>query len=95
MPPGMMSYGMGGYGHGLGPGQWGGCGGWRPGAKGENAEKYNKALDETHELRRKLHALKFEYNEALRNPEILAEKKQEMAEELHELHEQIHRKMHE
>lgn len=100
LPQGMMGYGMGGYGQGMGPGmmgpgQWGGCGGWYPGAKGEYAEKYNKALDETQELRRKLHALKFEYNEALRNPEIPTEKKQEMAQELHELNEQIHRKMHE
>ena len=88
MHPGMMGYGM-------GPGQWGGCGGGGyPGATGEYVEKYNKALDETQELRRKMHSLQFEYGEALRNPEISAEKKKVMAEELFELHEKIRQKMH-
>jgi hypothetical protein len=88
MHPGMMGYGM-------GPGQWGGCGGGGyPGATGEYVEKYNKALDETQELRRKMHSLQFEYGEALRNPEISAEKKKVMSEELFELHEKIRQKMH-
>jgi hypothetical protein len=99
MGPGMMGgYGMGpgmmGYGRGMHPGMMGGCGGWYPGATGEYAEKFNKALDETQELRRKMHSLQFEYGEALRNPDISAEKKEEMAEELYELREEIHRKMH-
>lgn len=107
MGPGMMGYGHGmqhgmmhGYGYpgmmgyGMGPGQWGGCGGWYPGTSGEYAEKFNKALDETQELRRKMHSLQFEYGEALRNPDISEEKKKEMAEELYELREEIHKKMH-
>ena len=100
MGPGMMGHGygmgpgmMGGYGM-MGPGKWGGSGGWHPGAAGESAEKYNKALDETQELRRKMHSLQFEYGEALRNPEISDEKKKEMAAELSEVHEKIRQKMH-
>ena len=98
MGPGMMGYGHGMHpgmmGYGMGPGMMGGCGGGYPGATGESAEKYNKALNETQELRRKMHSLQFEYGEALRNPEISDEKKKEMAAELSEVHEKIRQKMH-
>jgi hypothetical protein len=101
MGPGMMNPGYGGYGMGpgmmgygmMGPRQWGGCGGWYRGAPGEYSEKYNKALDETRELRRQLNALQFDYNEALRDPKITTEKKKEMAKEIFELNEKIHQKM--
>jgi hypothetical protein len=99
MGPGMMEPGCGGYGmgpgmmgYGMGRGQWGGCGCY-PGATKEDVEKYNKALDATRELRRKLHDMRFDYNEALRNPKISADKKQEMADEIFQLQEKIREKM--
>jgi hypothetical protein len=97
MGPGMMGPGYGGYGMGpgmMGPGQWGGCGGWYQGGPGEYGEKYNKALEETRELRRQLNVLQFDYYEALRNPNITTEKKKDMAKEIFELNEKIRQKMH-
>jgi thiol-disulfide isomerase/thioredoxin len=71
MRPGMMGYGMGpqmmgGYGYGMGPGMMG----------YNSLEQYEKQfkenqdfLNETKELRKKMHTLRFDYAEALRDPE--------------------------
>jgi hypothetical protein len=84
MGPGMMGgYGMGpgmmgGYGHGMHHNMMGGgCYGMGPGMMGYySPEQYEKQfknqqefLNDTKELRKKMHALKFDYAEALRNPE--------------------------
>jgi len=71
MGPGMMGYGMhhgmmGSYGCGMGPGMMG----YFSPEQYENQFKQNQDfLNETKELRKKMHALKFDYAEALRNPE--------------------------
>ena len=59
--PGMMGrHGMMGYGKGHGK-------------SGYNAEAYQKFLNETADLRKELHNKKFEYFEALRNPDAKRE----------------------
>ncbi len=94
MHPGMMGYGMGpgmmsGYGYGMGPGRMG------YGSQ-EEYKKYQenqvKFLDETKELRRKLHSMKFDFSEEARDPEANREKLQEMEKEMYELHEKIRAK---
>jgi len=74
MGPGMM----GSYGYGMGPGMMGSYGyGMGPGMMGYySPEQYDKQfkenqdfLNETREMRKKMHALRFDYAEALRNPE--------------------------
>ncbi len=96
MGPGMMQ----GYGY---PGMMGGYGmgcGMYPGMMGYGSqedykkykEKQKKFLKETKELRRKLHSIKFDFNEEARNPEANREKLQKMGKEIYELYEKIRRK---
>jgi len=77
MGPGMMGPGMmwqmGDYDM-MGQGMMGRMGGMMGpggyGMKGTDPEVYQKYLNDTSELRRKLHDKKFEYFEAVRNPDI-------------------------
>jgi len=71
MGPGMMGFDMhqgmmGSYGCGMGPGM---MGYYSPEQYGKQFKENQDFLNETKELRKKMHALKFDYAEALRNPE--------------------------
>ncbi|HHO47838.1 MAG TPA: hypothetical protein ENN06_05230 [Desulfobacteraceae bacterium] len=91
MGPGMMG------GYGMGPGMMGGYGmglmkqhmmaeyGSEPGMKPfRSPEQYEKFLDATRDMRKKMHDLRFEYGEMMRNPATtmgdLKKKEQEMME---------------
>jgi hypothetical protein len=88
MGPGMM----GGYGYGMGPGMMG----YFPPAQNEQNFKENqKFFNETRELRKKLHDLKFEYNEALRNPDTTQKDLEKMNEEMAGIWKQIYEKRNE
>lgn len=92
---------MGGYGYGMGPGMMGGyshgmwsCGpgnyyGYGDESGQVSPEEYQKFLDETKELRKKLHDLRFEYGEVIRNPKTTMADKNKMEQELLELQQQI------
>jgi hypothetical protein len=96
MNPGMMmgGYGMmpnmmGGYGYGTGPQMM------TPEIEKqykEYNEKSNRFLDETKSLRKELHALKFEYGEALRSTPEPSEKLDKMRREMFDLHQKIYNK---
>ena len=99
MGPGMM----GGYGYGMGPGMMGGYGPcpqgncygygqrpWQPGFS--SPEKYQKFLDETKELRKKLHDLQFQYGEMLRDPKTTMDDKFKMEKEIFDLQQKIQEK---
>jgi hypothetical protein len=106
MHPGMMGYGMGPgmmQGYGMNPGMMGGYGmgyGMYPGMMGygsqEDYKKYKdrqeKFLEETKELRRKLHSMKFDFSEEAAKPEANREKLQKMEKEMNELYEKIREK---
>ncbi len=91
MGPGMMGgYGMGPGmmgGHGMGPmkrhmmEEYWGEGGMKP---FRSPEQYEKFLDATRDMRKKMHDLRFEYGEMMRNPATtmgdLKKKEQEMTE---------------
>ena len=91
--PGMM----GGYGYGMGHHpmhQMGGCGMHAPyggyqGPQYKTGEEYGKFMDETRDVRRKLHDLMFDYSEARRSPEPDREKLQDMEKEINELRTEI------
>jgi hypothetical protein len=72
MGQGMMGQGQGMMGYGMGQGMMGqgqGMMGYGdPEEYKKYADDYNKYLDDTKDLRRKFHNLKFEYSEALRDP---------------------------
>jgi hypothetical protein len=97
MGPGMMGWGMhpgmmGGYGmgpgmmggYGMGPGMMGGYG-MGPGMMYDYQPEMQKFLDDTVELRKKIHMKKFEYFEATRNPKTTREKIIGLQKELQEL----------
>ena len=105
--PGMMGgYGMGpgmmgGYGHGMHHNMMGGgCYGMGPGMMGYySPEQYEKQLkdqqeflDATKELRKKMHDLKFDYAEALRNPKTEQKDLEKMNEEMESIWKQIYEK---
>ena len=105
MNPGMMGgYGMGSGmmgGHGMGSGMMGGYGYGRGSQMmspetekqyKEYNEKTNQFLDETRELRKDLHSLKFEYHEALRSTTGPSEKLDKMRREMFDLHLKINNK---
>jgi hypothetical protein len=73
MGPGMMGYGMGPgmMGQGMGPGMMGY--GMGPGMMNVYNPQMKEFLDETKDLRKKLHTLQFDYSEALRDPETKPE----------------------
>jgi hypothetical protein len=88
MHPNMMGgYGMGHHmmgGYGMHPP----CGGWQnPSFK--SGEDYTKFLDETRELRRKMHNLMFDYAEAMRSQDPDQEKLQKITAEMQELREKV------
>lgn len=64
------------------------CTGWQ-GPTCKSSEEYTAFLDETKELRRRLHSLMFDYGEALRSPEPDKEKLQKMEQEIYELRNQV------
>ena len=74
MGPGMMSRGY----HMMEPG-------WRYGDREESL----KFLDETSSLRKELHAKRFDYREALRNPETKPEVIAELEKEMYDLEQKI------
>ena len=106
MNPGMMGgYGHGMMhnmkGYGMGPGMMGGYGcGMGPGMMGYySPEQYEKQfkehqdfLDETKELRKKLHTLKFDFVEAQRNPNTKREDLEKMNTEMESIWKQIYEK---
>jgi hypothetical protein len=73
MGPGMMGYGMGPgmMGQGMGPGMMGY--GMGPGMMNVYNPQMKEFLDETKDLRKKLHTMQFDYSEALRDPETKPE----------------------
>ena len=84
MGPGMMGYG--GYGM-MNRGMMG------PGMMGEyNTETYKKYMDETLDLRKKLHNMKFEYSEAARNPKTTRETVSTLEKEIWDLQKEINEK---
>jgi hypothetical protein len=98
MHPGMM---MGGYGYGMGPAMMGGHGfSGHPGMMGfhsleqyeEHFKEHQKFLDETHDLRKKLHALKFDFAEAQRNPDTRRENLEKINGEMENFWKQIYEK---
>ena len=103
MGPGMMGgYGMGpqmmgGCGgrmsapcYGYGPGMMEGYG---YGKKGyPDPQKYKKFYDETKELRKKLHDLRFEYGEMMRNPDTTMKEKMDIEKQMFELQQKIQEK---
>jgi hypothetical protein len=78
---GMMGYGMKGYGMGRGMRGY-----------GYNPEEYRKYLDETLDLRRKLHNKRFEYFEAYRNSETKRETIMKLEKEVRDLQWEIYEK---
>lgn len=98
MGPGMM---MGG---GMGPGMMGGYGmgmghmkrhmmeeyGWEPGMQRfGSTEEHEKFLDATRDLRKKMHDLRFEYGEMMRNPATTMGDLKKMEQEMSELRRKI------
>ena len=102
-PYGMYPGMMGGYGHVMGPQMMGGYGyGMGPGMMGYNSpEQYEKQLkenqdflNETKELRKKMHTLRFDYAEALRNPETNKKDLERLNAEMESILKQIYEKKH-
>jgi len=98
MSPGMMGggYGMGpgmmGGGYGMGPGMMGGYGMGQGTPGPADPEKYQKFLDETKESRKKLHDLRFEYSELMRNPKGTMKDKMQMEKKMFELQQELQEK---
>jgi hypothetical protein len=97
MGPGMM----GGYGYGMGPQMMGNHGyGMGPNMMGYySPEQYEKQfkehqefLNETKELRKKMHTLKFDFAEAQRNPATTREDLEKMNQEMESIWKQIYEK---
>lgn len=91
MGPGMMGH-MGGY--GMGPGMMGyGYGGkYDPEAYEKYQKDYQKYLDDTADLRKKLHNKKFEYFEALRDPDTKSDAIMKMEKEMRDLQWELYEK---
>jgi len=83
MGGGMMGSGMMG-GCGMGPGMWG---------YGYQQKAFQKFLDDTKDLRKELHNLKFEYFEAARNPDSKPEDIDKLEKEMNELQKKIYEKI--
>lgn len=94
MGPGMMGYG----GYGMGPGMMGygmgqGMMGQGKGMMwGYSAAGYQKFMNETADLRKKLHNKKFEYFELMRNPKTKPEAVTNFQKEMKELQGKIYEK---
>ena len=87
-PCGMMPGMMGGMMNGSGMGQMGMMGSLGMGQSG-SSEEMTKFFEQTRELRKKLHDLRFEYGEQTRNPNTTIGELQNMREEMYELHGKI------
>jgi hypothetical protein len=95
MGPGMM----GGYGYGMGPNMMGNYGmgpgmmggyGYAPNQPGyDSQDKYRKFLDDTMELRKKLHDLNFEYSELLRDTKTTTEARKQLEKKIFDLQRKI------
>jgi hypothetical protein len=86
----MMGPGYGG-GHMMGPGYGGRMGGlMNPGCENNRADK--KFLDETADLRKEFHNKRFEYAEAVRNPDTESSTVKKLEKELYELEDKIYEK---
>ncbi|HER62420.1 MAG TPA: hypothetical protein ENO11_00375 [Desulfobacteraceae bacterium] len=97
MGPGMMGgYGMGHHGmmggYGMGPGMMGEHGWWKDRDQFSSPEQYEKFLDETKDLRKKLHDLRFEYGEMMHDPKTTVGEMKKMQQDMYELQEQIQQK---
>jgi hypothetical protein len=99
MGPGMMHN----YGYGRGSGMYGGCG-YGPWTKGDcygrdnapgyqSPEQYQKFMEETKILRKKLHDLRFEYAEVLRDPKSTGEDRKNLEKEISDLQQKIQEKV--
>lgn len=85
MGPGMMMGGMGRMHHHMMEDY-----GWGPGMKRfRSPGQYDKFLDETREQRKKMHDLRFEYGEMMRNPATTMGDLQKMEQQIYELQQQI------
>jgi hypothetical protein len=91
---GRHGYGMMGPGWGMGPGMMGQYGYGRGyGMMGpEHGKKYQKFLDDTRDLRKALHMKRFEYFEAMRDPETTEETMTKLREETRDLMKKIYEK---
>jgi len=94
MGPNMMGSGnppcmTGNFGYGMGPGM---MGGYSPEQYKKQYQENQQFLDETRDLRKKIHTLKFDYAEALRNPETKREDLTKMNAEMEKIWKQIHEK---
>ena len=89
MYPGMMrGYGMGPgmmRGYGMGPGMMDGYGM----SQDESPAKFEKFLQETKGLRKKIHDLRFEYGELARNPDTTMGELRKIEKQVYELQQQI------
>lgn len=97
-------YGMMGGGYGMGPGMMdGGYGmgnhqmmrgyGWGPNSSRFNSpEQFDKFLNDTKDLRKKLHDMKFEYMEKMRDPQTTVGDLKKMQQEMYSLRKQIQEK---
>ncbi len=83
----MMGSGMMGGNMMMGSGMMG------PGMGMQNMKRYNRFMDKTKELRRKLYDMKFDYGEAMRNPKTTMGDLQRMRQEMGRLQRQIMRQM--
>jgi hypothetical protein len=86
MNPQMMG---GGYGYGMGPGM---MGGYSPQQYEKQYKEFQSFLDDTRDLRKKLHTLKFDFAEAQRNPDTKREDLEKMNTEMESLWKQIYEK---
>jgi hypothetical protein len=92
MGPSMMGTGQhpcitGGYGYGMGPGMMGYN---SPEQYEKQFKEYQQFLDETKDLRKKLHTLKFDYAEARRNPDTRREDLEKLNAEMERTWKQIY-----
>lgn len=96
-----MMHGMGSgmMGYGMGPGMMGGggCGMMGQGMgsgmmRGYDSDAYEKFMNDTKELRKKLHDKKFEYFEAVRQPDITREDVSKIEKEMWEIKKNINNK---
>lgn len=93
MGPGMMGgYGMGpgmmgNYGYGMGPGM---MGYYSPEQYEKHFKEHQKFLNDTHDLRKKLHTLKFDFVEAQRNPDTKRKDLEKMNAEMENIWKQIY-----
>ena len=91
MPPGMMGHmrGM------MGPGMMGmkGCGMMSSEMMGPDNKERQKFLDETKDIRKKMHSKKFEYFEAIRKPDTSPDAILGLEKELYDLQWELYKKM--